>query len=82
MQRRDFSFVGILGCRDMMTSVIFHKYLFFNVQKSINAYHYLLPEMVVTNSQVYQLDLIAFMLAANQCNFYNMCRENSYAIVI
>ncbi len=51
------------------------------VQESINAYHYLLPEMVVTNSQVYGLDLIAFMLAANQCNIYNMCRNNSYAIV-
>ncbi len=34
MYRRDFSFVGIFGRRDMMTSVIFHKYLFFKLTKS------------------------------------------------
>ncbi len=31
MYRRDFSFVGIFGRRDVMTSVIFHKYLFFKL---------------------------------------------------
>ncbi len=34
MYRRDFSFVGIFGRRDVMTSVIFHKYLFFKLTKS------------------------------------------------
>ncbi len=34
MHRRDFSFVGILGRRDVMTSVICHKYLFFKLTKS------------------------------------------------
>ncbi len=34
MHRRDFSVVGIFECRDMMTPVIFHKYLFFKLTKS------------------------------------------------
>ncbi len=34
MHRRDFSLIGIFGHCDVMTSVIFHKYLFFKLTKS------------------------------------------------
>ncbi len=34
MHRRDFSVVGIFGRHDVMTSVIFHKYLFLKLAKS------------------------------------------------
>ncbi len=34
MYRRNFSFVGIFGRRDVMASVICHKYLFFKLTES------------------------------------------------